>query len=104
MIPTQVSECLRCDELPPALADLILHNFQAKYVCYHKQNNTVEVGIEKQESLKSYPEITSQIFKLEEAALWLGSSFRTEDQDLRFYAHIIASNGYASAVDDVILV
>lgn len=104
MIPAQVSECQRCDELPRALADLIMHNFQAKYVCYHKQSSTVEVGIEEQESAKPYPEITSRTFKLEDAASWLGNSFRTGEQDLRFYAQIIASNGYANTVDDVILV
>lgn len=104
MIPAQISECQECDELPQALADLIMHNFQAKYVCYNKQSNTVEVGIEEQESTNSYSKITSQTFKLEEAATWLEKSFKTEEQDLRFYAQIIASDGYASSVDDVILV
>lgn len=104
MIPAQISECKKCDELPQALADLIMHNFQAKYVCYHKNNNTVEVGIEEQESTLSYPKITSQTFKLEEATSWLGKSFKTDEQDLRFYAQIIANDGYSSTVDDVVLV
>ena len=104
MIPAQVSECERCDKLPQPLVDLIMHNFRAKYVCYNKDNNTVEVGIEEQESALHYPKITSQTFKLEEAVSWLGKSFKTEEQDLRFYARLIASEGYTNTIDEVILV
>lgn len=104
MIPAQVTECKKCDKLPQPLVDLIMHNFQAKYVCYHKDSNTVEVGIEEQETSLHYPKIKSMHFKLEEAASWLGERFRNEEQDLRFYAQLIANEGYQDRIQEVILV
>lgn len=104
MIPEQVSECKECDKLPQPLVDLIMHNFQAKYVCYHKKDNTVEVGVEEQESMLAYPNIKSYTFRLEEAVSWLGETFRSDEQDLKFYGKIIAGNGNYNQIDDVILV
>lgn len=103
MIPQQVSECKECDKLPQPLVELIMHNFQAKYVCYHKKTNIVEVGVEEQESIITYPNITSYTFRLEEAVSWLGESLRTDEPDLRFYAKLIAENSSVDRIDDVVL-
>lgn len=104
LIPGQVAECRECDELPPTLQELILHNFQAKYVCYNKKNGTVEVGIEEMEATDSYPKIKTHTFRLEQAVSWLGKTFRKEEQDLKFYARLIAQNGTSLKIDDVVLV
>ena len=104
LIPEQVAECRECDELPPTLQELILHNFQAKYVCYNKKNGTVEVGIEEMEATDSYPKIKTHTFRLEQAVSWLGKTFRKEEQDLKFYARLIAQNGTSLKIDDVVLV
>lgn len=104
MIPEQVSECKECDKLPQPLVELIMHNFQAKYVCYHKKTNTVEVGVEEQDSIMSYPKIKSYTFKLEEVVSKLGETFKSDERDLKFYAKLIAGYGYLNKIDDVILV
>lgn len=104
IIPEQVAVCRECDELPPALEELILHNFQAKYVCYNKMNATVEVGIEEMEATDTYPRIKTHTFRLEQAVSWLGKTFRKEEQDLKFYAQLIAQNGTSQRIDEVVLV
>ena len=104
MIPEKVAECQKCDELPPTLEELILHNFQAKFVCYNKKSGTVEVGIEEQEAADTYPKIKTRTFRLEQAVSWLGKTFRKEEQDLKFYARLIAQNGTSRPIDEVVLV
>lgn len=104
MIPQQVNECKECDELPPSLEQLILHNFQAKFVCYNKKSATIEVGVEEQVAIDTYPKIKTHTFRLEEAVSWLGKSFRSDEFDLKFYAKIIAQNGTSQKIDDVVLV
>lgn len=104
MIPEQISECQKYEELPPALAELICHNFQAKFVCYEKETEMVEVGIEMQENQLSYPEIMIHKFPLKKALSWLGSTFKHDDQDLKFYGKLIAGNGIINRVDEVVLV
>lgn len=104
MLPEQISECKKCDELPPVLAQLITHNFQAKFVCYHKESGMVEVGEEAQETADSYPEIKTHTFPLEKAVSWLGTTFKHDDQDLKFYGKLIAGNGITNRVDEVVLV
>lgn len=103
MLPYQIEECRACDELPTALEELIKHNFQATFVCYNKNSNTIEVGVEEQEFVNSYPKITVHKFRLEEAVSQLKSTFRNSDQDLKFYGKLLAGNG-ATRIDDVVLV
>lgn len=103
MLPHQIEECKECDELPPALEELIKHNFQATFVCYDKESNCIEVGVEEQEETDSYPEITVHKFKLEEAAKRLKKTFRNTDADLKFYGRLLAG-GSTSKIDDVVLV
>ena len=104
MLPHQIEECKTCDELPSTLEELIKHNFQATFVCYDKKTNTIEVGVEEQEDITSYPEITIHKFKLEDAASQLKKTFRKSDHDLKFYGKILAGHGYINQVDDVVLV
>lgn len=104
MLPYQIQECRKCDELPRVLEELIKHNFQATFVCYDKKSNTIEVGVEEQEAINSYPDITVHKFRLEEAVSQLKNTFRNSDQDLKFYGKILAGNGATSQIDDVVLV
>lgn len=104
MIPEQVKECKECDELPRSLEELIIHNFQAKFVCYNKEDETVEVGIEDYESMSSYPSIKTRTFPLDKAKNWIRKSFREEEPDPKFYGKLIAGNGRVNQVDDVVLV
>lgn len=104
MLPYQIEECKECDELPPALEELIKHNFQASFVCYDKKTNSIEVGVEEVEAVNSYPEITIHKFSLEEAISQLKRTFKSSDQDLRFYGKLLAGNGNSNNIDDVVLV
>mgnify|MGYP006196344627 FL=1 len=104
LIPEQLAECQECDELPQTLEELILHNFQAKYVCYNKKNGTVEVGIQEMEATDTYPKIKTHTFRLEQAVSWLGKTFKKEEHDLKFYARLIAQNRNSHRIDDVVLV
>lgn len=104
MIPHQVKQCKECDELPPALEELIIHNFQAKFVCYNKEDQTVEVGIEEHEETDSYPRIKTRTFPLDKAPVWVKKTFRNEEPDLKFYGKLIAGHGTVNRVDEVVLV
>lgn len=104
MIPEQVKECKECDELPPSLEELIIHNFQAKFVCYNKEEGTVEVGIEEQEATDTYPKIKTRTFPLDEASTWIRKTFRKEEPDLKFYGKLVAGHGTVTRVDEVVLV
>lgn len=104
IIPEQIAECKQCDELPPTLEQLILHNFQAKFVCYNKEKNTVEVGVEETESVTSYPKIKTRTFPLEETISWITKTFKSEEQDLKFYGKLIAESGHSDKIDEVVLV
>ena len=104
MLPEQVAECKRCDELPAALEQLIKHNFQAEFVCYQKKSNTVEVGVQVNEDEMSYPQIKTYSFKLEETISWLGKTYRNDERDLNFYGKLIAGNAAENEVDEVVLV
>ena len=104
MLPYQIKECKECDELPLALEQLIKHNFQATFVCYDKKTNTIEVGVEDQEELNSYPNITVHKFSLEEAVTRLNKTLKTTDQDLKFYGKLLAATGSHKRIDEVVLV
>ncbi|MFD2516504.1 hypothetical protein [Salinimicrobium flavum] len=104
MLPHQIEECMECDELPQTLHQLIMHNFQARFVCYDKKTGTIEVGVEDQEAIDSYPKITVQKFKLGETVSQLSRTFRKSDQDLKFYGKLLAGNNSAAKIDDVVLV
>lgn len=104
MIPEHIAECKKCDELPPALEQLILHNFQAKFVCYNKSKNSIEVGVEENHSVTSYPKIKTRTFPLEDTISWLTKTFKYEEQDLKFYGRLIAANGHSKHIDEVVLV
>ena len=103
MLPHQLEECKECDRLPLALEELIKHNYDASYVCYDHKKNMIEVGVEDQEEVDSYPQITVHKFPLEEVAARLHKTFRTSDVDLMFYGRLLAGGGQRK-VDEVVLV
>lgn len=103
LLPYQIKECRECNQLPPALEELIRHNYQATFVCYDKKTNCIEVGVENEEEITAYPEITVHKIPLEKAAARLGKTFKSSDQDLKFYGRILAGHG-SNTVEDVVLV
>ena len=104
MVPEKVAECKECDEMPQSLEQLIVHNFQAKYVCYNKMDNMVEVGIEDGDANDSYPTIKTRTFPLDECRNWIRKTFRSEEYDLKFYGMLLAGNENINKVDEVVLV
>ena len=104
MLPHQIEECRNCDELPSSLEALIKHNFQATFVCYDKKSRTIEVGVEEQEEVDSYPDITIHKFRLDEVISQLKRTFRKADQDLKFYGKLLAGHGSNNQIDEVVLV
>lgn len=104
MLPHQIEECRTCDELPAALEELIKHNFQATFVCYDKKSHTIEVGVEEQEEVNSYPDITVHKFGLDEVISQIKRTFRKADQDLKFYGKLLAGYSSSSPIDEVVLV
>lgn len=104
MLPYQIEECQKCDKLPSSLEKLIRHNYQAKFVCYDKKSNCIEIGVEEHTSINSYPEITVKKIKLKDAVADLSKTLRSSDADLKFYGKILASSGSATEIDEVVLV
>lgn len=104
MLPHQIKECRECDELPLPLEQLLTHNFQATFVCYDKRTHTIEVGVEEQEAVDAYPDITVHKFKLKEVPTQVTKTFRKTDHDLKFYGKLLAGHGSANQVDEVVLV
>lgn len=104
LIPHQIEECKKCDELPASLAEFIKHNYQAKFVCYDKASGCIEVGVEKQEFTNSYPEIKVHRIPLEKAVSQLKKTFRNSDLDLKFYGRLLAGQGSTTRIEDVVLV
>ena len=104
LLPHQIKECRECDELPHALEEFIRHNYQAAFVCYDKKSGCIEVGVEKEEEITAYPEIVVHKIPLEKAVSKLGKSLLKSDQDLKFYGRILADQGSANRVEEVVLV
>ncbi|MHA6279696.1 hypothetical protein ACXYMT_05900 [Salinimicrobium sp. CAU 1759] len=104
LLPYQIKECRECDELPKALEELIKHNYQAAFVCYDKKSNCIEVGVEKEEEVTAYPEITVHKIPLKKAVSELAQSLRNDDLDLKFYGRLLAGYGNANKIEDVVLV
>lgn len=104
LLPHQIEECRECDQLPASLEEIIRHNYQATFVCYDKQSNSIEVGVENDEENSPYPEIKVYKIPLAKAVARIKKTFRTTDADLKFYGKILAGYGYSSKIEDVVLV
>ena len=104
LLPHQIDECKECDQLPPALEQLIKHNYQAAFVCYDKKSRCIEVGVEKQEEIDAYPEIKVHKIPLNKAVSKLKKTFKETDLDLKFYGRLLANYGSTTQIDDVVLV
>ncbi len=104
LLPHQIEECRECDKLPASLEELIKHNYQASFVCYDKKSNSIEVGIENEEKISTYPEIKVRKIPLGEAVSQLRKTLRSSDSDLKFYGKILAGYSSSSQIEDVVLV
>ncbi len=85
-----IQDCKQKKEIPQELAELIKHNFLAKYVSYNKNDETIEIGINiSKHRAEMYPTIEIFTFPVNSAEKWLESSFKTGKADLEFYAKMI---------------
>lgn len=96
-------ECRTTGEINPDFAQLIKHNFYAKYVHYDPSTEMVEIGInESKVRNPGYPEIKVYHYALSETKQWLGKQFRNNTFDLEFYAKLI-SRDQTSNPDVIVL-
>ena len=90
LVDMYLSDCKKCEELSPDFKDLIKHNFLAKFVCYNKSNQTIEIGIEGNTGDEDfYPQILIYKHKLNSKNKWLLSSFKDGSNDLAFYGKLL---------------
>ena len=102
MIKEAILECKNSNEIPHGLKQLIMHNFNAKYVHLDCQNSSLEIGVEKPDALSLYPKLVTYTYSLDKTN-WLHESIKENDKDLEFYAKIIAQNNGMGANTEVIL-
>lgn len=90
LVDVYVADCKRCEELSPDFIDLIKHNFLAKFVCYNKSNQTIEIGIEDNAGEDDfYPKILVYKHKLNSRNKWLDGTFKDGLNDLAFYGKLL---------------
>lgn len=90
LVEVYLDDCKRCEELSPDFIDLIKHNFLAKFVCYNKSTQTIEIGIEDNSGEDDfYPQINVYKYKLNSNKKWLERSFRDGLNDLTFYGKLL---------------
>ena len=89
LVKTYISECKECNVLPEDCIDLLRHNFLAEFVVYNKQNNTVEIGMNKSDDFDGYPEIEIFTFPLKDIGKKVDHSFKNNHEDLEFYGKLI---------------
>lgn len=104
LVSKYVQECIRTKKIPQELAELIRHNFLAKYVYFDKRTMTVEIGIiESEERRDCYPKMRIYSFPIETAKEWLSSSYQTGVADLEFYGRLLNSDVHKTTEEVVIL-
>lgn len=93
LVNLYVQECKRNGEIPESFAELIKHNFLAKYVFYNKTEKSIEIGInESKFRSRTYPQIKEYSYPVDEAKAWLFDSFKDGKGDLEFYGSLINNN------------
>lgn len=91
IIKQAIEECKESNEVPQDLKEIILHNFNAKFVHLNCEEKTLEVGVEKEDALSLYPKLVTYTYSLDKTS-WLKESIKESENDLEFYGRIIARN------------
>lgn len=90
LVDSYLEECKKCEELSPDFIDLIKYNFLAKFVCYNKSTQTIEIGIEdNSKDDEFYPQIMVYKYKLNSNKKWLDRSFKDGINDMAFYGKLL---------------
>ena len=89
LVDEYLKDCTNGKQLSEDFTDLIKHNFLAKFVCYDKTNNTMEIGVENFSSNSSYPEIKIYTYPLNSKNDWLDNSYKTGKNDFAFYGRLL---------------
>ncbi len=90
LIKGYLKESLSSKKLSEDFIELIKHNFLAKFVCYNKSNQTIEIGIEDNSGEDDfYPKILVYKHKLNSRNKWLDGSFKDGLNDLTFYGKLL---------------
>lgn len=91
IIKDAIEECKKSKEIPTGLKEIILYNFNAKYVHLNCKDCSLEIGVEKEDALSLYPKIVTYTYSLDKTD-WLQESIKEKDSDLEFYGKMIAKN------------
>ncbi|MGB8703805.1 MAG: hypothetical protein WCD31_02125 [Gillisia sp.] len=102
LVENYFKECTNCKELSQDFVDLIKHNFLAKFVCYNQEKNTIDIGVENNESLSPYPEIQVYSYPVT-SKKWLEESFKNDKCDLDFYGRLLNRQNAAAKNADVVV-
>ena len=102
MVDNYLKECKNCKELPQDFVDLIKHNFLAKFVCYNQEKNTIDVGVENNDSLSPYPDIQVYSYPVNSKE-WLNESFKDGKNDLDFYGRLLNRQRESAKNADVVV-
>jgi len=93
LIDKYIEESRATGKLIPDFAELIKHNFYAKYVHYDPVSDMVEIGInESKVRTPGYPDIKVYHYDIAEAKKWLRKKFQNTTFDLEFYAKLIGKD------------
>ncbi len=96
-----IKVCKQSGEIPQQLAELIRHNFSAKYAWYNALDKKIEVGINESKSPGcGYPNIQVYSYSIEELG-WMERSYKNEAFDLSFYGMLLNNK---SSTDSEIVV
>lgn len=99
-----IKECKQCEELPEDFVDLIKHNFLAKFVCYNKETQNIEIGVEDFSEESLYPTIKIYKFPITSNKKWVEKSFRDGRNDLDFYGRLLNKKKSANRNADVVVI
>lgn len=104
LVDGYLEDCKKCEELSQDFIDLIKHNFLAKFVCYNKSTQTIEIGIEKNSKEDDfYPQIMVYKYKLNSNKKWLERSFKEGPNDLAFYGRLLNRSKMSQEAEVILL-
>lgn len=103
LIKECLTECRECEELPENFVDLIKHNFLAKFVCYNKKTQEIEIGVEDFSEESLYPQIKIYKFPITANKKWVEKSLKDGRNDLDFYGRLLNKKKLANRDAEVVV-
>ena len=91
-------------EIKASMKKLVDVYFLAKFVCYNKSTQTIEIGIEDNSGNDDfYPQINVYKYKLNSNKKWLDRSFKDGLNDLTFYGKLLNRSKMNREADVVLI-